>query len=132
MAKPQASQSVGCPICVSVYSGRWSGLEVGLDVSPCCWFPTMDRSVNLFCFSYLWLCNQPAATFYNSMGPKIRLGSFSALHGIGWGHSLGCVQILTGLESSRRLHVRVGLCSMMPLFTGCLVIQWSGLNFLTV
>lgn len=78
-------QSVGCPICVSIflvgYSGRWLGLEVReLDVSPRYWFLIMDRSVNIFYFSYfscvispqlfiiLWVRRSSWAVFLLYMG----------------------------------------------------------------
>lgn len=91
-------QSVGCPICVSVfsvgYSSRWLGMEVrGLYVSPWYWFLTVNRPVNTSCFSDLELCYQPV---YNFMCQKIQLGSFSALlvHSIRWGHLLDAFKSL--------------------------------------
>lgn len=74
----------------------------------------MNRSVIISCFSDLLLCYQPV---YNCMDQKIQLGSFSALlvHGIGWDHLLGCIQVITGLESSRTLHSHVSFFSMMLL-----------------
>lgn len=34
---------------------------------------------------------------------------------LAWGHLLGCIQVTTGLESSRRLHSHVPFFSMMTL-----------------